>query len=78
MRIVKRIKRYRYYVSQRVIKDATSVSARPGRIGSGEIERLVLITLESSFSSADQVVSALDKEDDDLGVTRRLIESGAG
>ena len=73
----KRGKRYRYYVSQRVVKDAASASALPGRIPAGEIERLVLYKLESFFSSPDQVSSALAQADDDLSITRTLIESAA-
>jgi DNA invertase Pin-like site-specific DNA recombinase len=71
----KRGKRYRYYVSQRVIKDASSASNQPGRIPARELENLVLAKLKSFFSSADQVVSALALPEDDLGVTQKLIES---
>jgi hypothetical protein len=72
---VKRGKRYRYYVSQRVIKDAASASAQPGRIPARELEKVVLKELKSFFSSADQVVSALAHADDDIGTTQTLIES---
>jgi DNA invertase Pin-like site-specific DNA recombinase len=75
---VKRGKRYRYYVSQRVIKDAASASAQPGRIPAREIEKVVLNELKSFFSSADQVVSALADAGDDLATTRTLIESAVG
>ena len=67
----KRGKRYRYYVSQRVIKDASSASNQPGRIPARELENLVLAKLKSFFSSADQVVSALALPEDDLGVTQK-------
>lgn len=75
---VKRGKRYLCYVSQGVVKDAASVSALPGRIPAGEIEKLIPIKLESFFSSADQIVSALAQEGDDLGATRTLIRAAAG
>lgn len=75
---VKRGKRYRYYVSQRVIKDAASASTQPGRIPARELEKLVLAKLKSFFSSADQIVSALALPDDDLGMTQKLIESAVG
>ncbi len=71
---VKRGKRYRYYVSQRVIDDAASASSHPGRIPARELEQVVLNGLKSFFSSADRVVSALAFADDDLGTTRTLIE----
>jgi site-specific DNA recombinase len=75
---VKRGKRYRYYISQRVIKDAALASAQPGRIPAREIEKVVLNELKSFFSSADQVVSALADADDDLATTQTLIESAVG
>ena len=74
---VKRGKRYRYYISQRVIKNAASASTQPGRIPARELEKLVLNELKSFFSSADQVVSALAHADDDLGITKTLIASAA-
>lgn len=73
----KRGKRYRYYVSQRVVKDAASASALPGRIPAGEIERLVIGKLKRFFSSAAHVVKALAQSEDDLGTTRALVESAA-
>ncbi|MGB9408720.1 MAG: recombinase family protein [Terracidiphilus sp.] len=75
---VKRGKRYRYYVSQRVIEDAASASVQPGRIPARELEKVVLNELKSFFSSADQVVSALADADDDLAITQTLIESAVG
>ncbi len=74
---VKRGKRYRYYVSQRVIKDAATASAQPGRIPARELEKLVLAELKSFLSSADQVVNALAHPHDDIGITHALIESAA-
>jgi hypothetical protein len=75
---VKRGKRYRYYTSQRVIKDAASPSIQPGRIPARELEKLVLAKLKSFFSSADQIVSTLSLPDDDLGVIQKLIEVAVG
>jgi DNA invertase Pin-like site-specific DNA recombinase len=72
---VKRGKRYRYYVSQRVIKDAASVSDQPGRIPARELEKVVLKELKSFFSSADRVVNALAYADDDLRISHVLIKS---
>lgn len=74
---VKRGKRYRYYVSQKVIRDASSASGQPGRIPARELETLVLSRLKSFFSSPDQIVTALALPDDELATTRRLIESAA-
>jgi len=70
-------KRYRYYVSQKVIEDAASAIGKPGRIPARELEKLVLAKLKGFFSSADKVVSALALPDDELGITQKLIESAA-
>jgi DNA invertase Pin-like site-specific DNA recombinase len=75
---IKRGKRYRYYVSQRVIKDAASPSVQPGRIPAREIEKVVINELKSFFASADQVVSALADAEDDLATTQTLIEAAVG
>ncbi|MGB6742817.1 MAG: recombinase family protein [Terracidiphilus sp.] len=75
---VRRGKRYRYYVSQRVIKDASSPSAQAGRIPARELEKLIIIELKSFLSSADQLVNALASADDDLAITQSLIQSGTG
>jgi DNA invertase Pin-like site-specific DNA recombinase len=75
---VKRGKRYRYYVSQRVIRDTASPSAQPGRIPARELEQVVLDELKSFLSSADQVSTTLSKLDDDLEITHALIQSAAG
>jgi site-specific DNA recombinase len=72
---VKRGKRYRYYLSQRVIKDAASVSAHPGRIPARELEKVVLNELEMFFSSADRVVSTFASADDGLAITQSLIRA---
>jgi site-specific DNA recombinase len=75
---VKLGKRYRYYVSQRVINDAASASAGPGRIPARELEQVVLKELKNFFFSADQIVGALANADDDVGITQALIEFAAG
>ena len=48
---VKRGKRYRYYISQRVIRDATTGQFKPGRIPARELEQPVLVELRRFFSS---------------------------
>jgi DNA invertase Pin-like site-specific DNA recombinase len=68
---VKRGRRYRYYVSQRVIEDA----ATTGRIPAQELEKVVLAELKAFFASADQITSALCDPSDDLGDTRQLVEA---
>ena len=70
-------KRYRYYVSQKVIEDAASTSGKPGRIPARELEKLVLAKLKGFFSSADKVVSALALPEDELAIIQKLIESAA-
>jgi DNA invertase Pin-like site-specific DNA recombinase len=67
-------KRYRYYVSQKVIEDPASASNMPGRIPARELEDLVLAEIRSFLRSADRVTTALGNPADDLAFTRRLIE----
>jgi DNA invertase Pin-like site-specific DNA recombinase len=74
---VKRGRRYRYYTSQRVIKDASSASAHPGRIPAREIEKVVLNELKSFLSSANRVTTSFAIESDDLAVHQALIASAA-
>jgi site-specific DNA recombinase len=71
----KRGRRYRYYVSQKVIQNAASASGQLGRIPARDLERLVVDKVKSFFSSADKVVSALALPDDDLEITQKLIET---
>lgn len=70
-------KRYRYYVSQSVIQDPAAPTASPGRIPARDLEQVALNELKAFFSSGDRMVSALAEAEDDVTVTRILIESGA-
>jgi hypothetical protein len=74
---VKRGKRYRYYVSQKVIKDAASAPGQPSRIPAQELEKVVLTELKGFLASADRVVTALSNESDDVAITSLLIEGAA-
>jgi DNA invertase Pin-like site-specific DNA recombinase len=71
----KRGKRYRYYISQRVIQDATTGSTKPGRIPARDLERPVLEELKRFFASADEVVTYLAQPDDDVRSKSTLIEA---
>ena len=71
---VKSGKRYRYYVSQRVIQDSASASSMPGRIPARELENLVLAEVRGFLGSADRVSTALGDRADDVALTRKLIE----
>jgi site-specific DNA recombinase len=71
---VKKGKRYRYYVSQRIIHDR-SPTAVTRRIPARELEQLVLTELASFFGSADRVSAILDKPGEDLDTTRALVDS---
>jgi DNA invertase Pin-like site-specific DNA recombinase len=72
---VKRGKRYRYYVSQLVIKDAKSDPPAAARIPARELESVVLGELKSFLTSPDRVASALAEDSGDLVTTQILIES---
>jgi DNA invertase Pin-like site-specific DNA recombinase len=74
---VKRGKRYRYYVSQKVIKDAASAPGQPSRVPAQELEKVVLTELKGFLASADRVVTALANEGDDVAITSLLIEGAA-
>jgi site-specific DNA recombinase len=72
---VKNGRRYRYYTSQAVIKDATNPSDIPGRLPASEIENLVLQKLKSFFASAELVEKELGESNDNLGTTRSLVQA---
>jgi hypothetical protein len=74
---VKRRKRYRYYVSQKVIKNATSAPGQPSRIPAQELEKVALTELKCFLASADRVVTTLANEGDDVAITSLLIEGAA-
>ena len=71
---VKNGKRYRYYVSRKIIHGRSAGSTQPGRIPARELEQLVLTELASFFGSADRVTAMLGPADEDLETTRALVE----
>jgi site-specific DNA recombinase len=73
---VKNGKRYRYYVSQRIIHDRSATSAQPSRIPARDLEQLVLSELRKFFGSAERVVATLGTADHGLETTRALLEGG--
>jgi DNA invertase Pin-like site-specific DNA recombinase len=68
-------KRYRYYVSRKIIHGRSSASAQPSRIPARELEQLVLAELASLFGSADRVSAILGRAGEDLETTRALIDA---
>ncbi|MGB9419051.1 MAG: recombinase family protein [Acidobacteriaceae bacterium] len=71
---VKNGKRYRYYVSRRIIH-GRSPAAAPSRIPARELEQLVLIQLGNFFGSADRVTAVLGQAGEDLVTTRALVDA---
>ena len=71
---VKNGKRYRYYVSRRIIHGRSPASA-PSRIPARELEQLVLTELASFFGSADRVSATLGQAGEDLETTRALVDA---
>ena len=71
---VKNGKRYRYYVSRRIIH-GRSPAAAPSRIPARELEQLVLTELASFFESADRVTAILGHAGEDLETTRALVDA---
>jgi site-specific DNA recombinase len=72
---VKNGKRYRYYISQKIIQGQSQTSAQPSRIPARELEQLVLTELRSFFGSADRVTAILDQAGEDLATTRALVDA---
>src|SRR5947209_18512228 len=71
---VKKGKRYRYYTSQKVLKDGAATANEPLRIPAREIEELVVDRLKSFFRSADEVSTAFRLPDDDVATIGTLIQ----
>jgi site-specific DNA recombinase len=72
---VKNGKRYRYYVSQRIIHGRSPATAQPSRIPARELEQLVLTELASFFGSADRVTAIMDQVGEDLATTRAVVDA---
>lgn len=66
-------KRYRYYVSQRVIQGAIAGSGAVSRIPARDLENAVLSQIRSFLGSADQLLSFLAPEGSDVATTRGLL-----
>ncbi len=73
---VKHGKRYRYYTSQRVIKDAQDTTGIPGRLPASDIEGLVIRKLKGSLTS-DRLCTKLEVADDDPPTKRRLLDAAS-
>jgi hypothetical protein len=73
---VKHGKRYRYYTSQRVIKDAQDTTGIPGRLPASDIEGLIIRKLNASLTS-DRLVKALEITGDDPPTKRRLVDAAS-
>lgn len=69
---VKNGRRYRYYASQRVIKDAADVSTMPGRLPAADVEGLVVRKLKSFLSSPDSIAAELGSELNDDEIHRTV------
>jgi site-specific DNA recombinase len=72
---VKKGKRYRYYVSRRIILGRSPAATQPSSIPARELEQLVLTELASFFGSADRVSAILDQAGEDLATTRALVDA---
>jgi hypothetical protein len=72
---VKNGKRYRYYVSQAIIKDKKAGDGKPGRIPAHEIENLILSELASFLGSSHAVLQALSSPSEKPAVNKTLISA---
>jgi site-specific DNA recombinase len=72
---VKNGKRYRYYVSQRVIRGEIAHSATVNRIPARDLESAALSQIRGFLGSADQLLSTLTPEGGDVATTRSLLSA---
>jgi site-specific DNA recombinase len=72
---VKNGKRYRYYVSRRIIHGRSPAAGQPSRIPARELEQLVLTELASFFGSADRVTATVGQAGENLVTTRALVDA---
>jgi DNA invertase Pin-like site-specific DNA recombinase len=70
---VKNGKRYRYYVSQRVIRGEIAASSAVSRIPARDLENAALSQIRSFLGSADQLLSSFAPEGGDVTTTRSLL-----
>jgi site-specific DNA recombinase len=72
---VKNGKRYRYYVSRKIIHGQSRASTQSSRIPARELEQLVLTELRSFFGSAHRVTAILGQAGEELATTRALVDA---
>jgi hypothetical protein len=72
---VKNGKRYRYYVSQGVIRGEIAHSGAVSRIPARDLENAALSQIRSFLGSADHLLSSLAPEGDDIVTTRSLLSA---
>ena len=65
--------RYRYYVSQAVIKDAAANSRHGARIPARQLERLVLAEIKGFLNSPNRVFEALEISNNDIATARDVL-----
>jgi DNA invertase Pin-like site-specific DNA recombinase len=72
---VKNGRRYRYYVSQRVIRGEVTDSGAVSRIPARDLENAALSQIRSFLGSANQLLSSLTPEGSDVATTRSLLSA---
>jgi DNA invertase Pin-like site-specific DNA recombinase len=72
---VKNGKRYRYYVSQRVIRGESAPLGGVGRMPARDLENATLSQIRSFLGSADQLLLSLALEVGDVATTRSLLSA---
>lgn len=70
---VRRGRRYRYYVSQALIRQAGPTTHRPGRVTAYDLEAAVLQRLQQLLASPKELLSMLDVDHDDAQTQRALV-----
>lgn len=69
---IKKGKRYRYYICG---SNTRLDGDEPSRIPARDIENLILARLQEFFESPDQIVTFLSLPDDDVALTRNIVEA---
>jgi site-specific DNA recombinase len=72
---VKNGKRYRYYVSQKIIRGEIAGSGAVSRIPARDLENAVLSQIRRFLDSTDQLLSSFATEGSDVATTRRLFSA---
>ena len=70
---VKRGKRYRYYVSQALIRQRPGPEGTPGRVGAHELERIVIARLQKLLATPRELLATLGATEEEAATQKTLL-----